>query len=718
MKKLLFIPALTFAVCCMMTACIDDNADNPTQEVQINDVSMTTDPTEDQLDVKIQGLTYVFESEYTGEGAALVRRAANRTQNLTDAKIRNIIVPGDKVESLNTEQTTALAALLVRGGSLMLVEPTAEQEIFLIAKIYTAVDNYLNSDEDNPLLDQMDYDNLEWLQNWTREEFKNTLENYDIDAADNSLEIVGWRDWKIYKSFNVHEGESYMKKLSLETSDEALQPSEQSLEYDEQVELSDYQFGLQADEAAAWMNSTGETEETRAQRAEAVRAIALLANEAEQTIDKLATAQEYFLLLGGLVTFKDGNNQINRYHKVLLKRNVWSAYSFEKKRDYYCVSQTVTLCNQDLQCGPADEGSWWNCENWDKWQAFNKANRTWQSFPRPYIYGPYLSEFKLDMYMKDLTPAIEKAAPANSTSGGETESDGVNMQLGANVGYSSSGPSAGVNGSVTWSHSVSRTSPDLQMTASTNSTNGHVGWSYRIAGPDASSTMSLAVKHGAAKDVATKELQLEHAWVWSIESNASTLNIVTDWSMVDEWLSYHDENFLLFAKLKVYEDRLRESFTNDDMKKGAEGQVADKRYSFDRIQRVTCPPRFRQTWSMSIEGDGLTGDQKTKVENYLLDHLTQYYKKSFTLSTYQQGHKKSFNGDKTTMETLDELGREVAKLVQARQTNTNVAQLLKQAGLDAGIPATGSYNIVWRNTDSDIPAGVTCDTETLTVSLK
>ena len=38
--------------------------------------------------------------------------------------------------------------------------------------------------------------------------------------------------------------------------------------------------------------------------------------------------------------------------------------------------------------------------------------------------------------------------------------------------------------------------------------------------------------------MATKEQELQQSWVWSMQSNDNSIDIVTDWTMTDEWMSY------------------------------------------------------------------------------------------------------------------------------------------------------------------------------------
>ncbi len=706
MKLLWMLVVIVFGGAMVLTSCEDDKDSEQTVEDQTTGVPMSSDQTADQLDTKIDALTYVFDATYTGEGAALVRRVVKRTQNILDPNIRNIIIHSSNVSKININEAIAISAVIIKGGSVVMVEPTPKEEVALMNKIIETADDCITGTIESELFDNLDYDNLEWLYGWAIQGTKTIMDDYNIDPDDKSLEIMGWREFLIYKSLNVHEDETYTKSMECIFTNEDGTTTTEPLTFDEKVEMTDYLFGLQADECAEWMNIPPDVEAQRAARRTAVKAISQRANESEQYIDQIATAQEYNLQIGGIVTFKDGSNTISRYHKVLINRKVWAAYSFNKKRDFYCINQTVRLYNQDLKCGPVSKGEWWNSKDWDKWKAATKDH----PMASARVYGPYLRQFGMEMYMKDEKPTIERSVPVNSTSGSETVSNGISISLGANIGFSGANPAGGVSGSVSWSHSVSRVNEDLKMTATTNTSKGTVNWQYDLNSLPKSEYKLLGADHTSARDVATKELELQQAWVWSIQSNGNSVDVVTDWTMTDEWLSY-EKTVTSFKTREFYID---EKFSNTDLK--SQKATQENHFTFDRIQRISCPPRVRENWSMTIEGDGLTGDQKTKVENFLLDHLSQYYTKSFILFSAQHGHKKAIVDGKMKLETLDELGRRVAKLKKAMEVNNNVAELFKLAGRDAGIPSTGSYKIVWRYTDDNL-YGAKYENEELTINL-
>lgn len=72
---------------------------------------------------------------------------------------------------------------------------------------------------------------------------------------------------------------------------------------------------------------------------------------------------------------------------------------------------------------------------------------------------------KCELQDGDNKVEIENYAPQNSTSGGETDTDGFTFSLGANASVSASGPQVGVNSNMAWSHTVSKVDPDLSMKA-------------------------------------------------------------------------------------------------------------------------------------------------------------------------------------------------------------------------------------------------------------
>lgn len=115
---------------------------------------------------------------------------------------------------------------------------------------------------------------------------------------------------------------------------------------------------------------------------------------------------------------------------------------------------------------------------------------------------------------------------------------------------------------------------------------------------------------------------------------------------------------------------------------------------------INCPPRYIQTWSMSVTTDA-EGTDVVRIKDYLSEQLNQYFLASSVFYTIKPDHKQAYNEGKG-VEEYDEIGRFVFAAKAAFAANDNVRDILREAGKIGGIPTTGSYTIVWRQTDPSI----------------
>jgi hypothetical protein len=186
---------------------------------------------------------------------------------------------------------------------------------------------------------------------------------------------------------------------------------------------------------------------------------------------------------------------------------------------------------------------------------------------------------------------------------------------------------------------------------------------------------------------------VEQAWVWTVAgSKSQTVTIQPTFLLQDDWLTY---------------DR---AFSHI-------GEAYAHYISIGKTRTVTpiiinCPPRYIQTWSMSVTSDA-EGADVTKIKNYLTEQLKQYFLSSSVFYTNKPDHMKSYNEGKK-VEEYDEIGRFVYVSKDAFTQNKNVKEILKEAGKVGGVPDTGSYKIVWRQTDS----GINSDSEDFTFNMQ
>ena len=96
----------------------------------------------------------------------MVRRAVNNTQDIQDSTIQNIILNASNIAKLTENELVAISALIIRGGALVMVEPTPQDEINLMEKILKTADDCINGSIESSLYDEVDYENMEWLYGW------------------------------------------------------------------------------------------------------------------------------------------------------------------------------------------------------------------------------------------------------------------------------------------------------------------------------------------------------------------------------------------------------------------------------------------------------------------------------------------------------------------------------------------------------------------------
>jgi len=666
------LSAVIFASVCLLlvTACKDDD-NNASQDGDPDTleefVEPEAEPTADAMSVTVDGLTYVFDGSYTGEGKALVARVGNRATYLAsdsdkpNEEVEHIILPNDRIADLSNAESAALVMVLAKGGSIVVATPTIDNLKTLVSRLRNVIIAYQeggNNVSAKYVVQMLNTESLDRIVMWT--------DNFDFSVY---LDSEGRGDYLSLAIFR--EEDSY-------------------LAYRETEALTDYQYGMKADQAALWMNTKEDEASLQAARWDAARMMARRAGgEAEQYVDKIAKSNDFTFDMGMQV---NGPQGYSRYHACTLTYRIWTAYSKEKNCDVYCVTQTVTAFNQDLNCGPSGERKWYNGGSWEPWKQLDRQ----VSRLRKDVYGPYMKKLYTRCELVDAgrSVKIENYAPMNSTSGGQNVTDGFSFGLGANASVSAKGPQAGVSASCTWSHSVSRFSADLSMTASP-SASGVTEWTYTAPGVEShfSKTPWKNHYHEFPRQIQVTTCTVEQAWVWTVAASESkTVTIKPTFQLQDEWLTY-DRAFSHIGQAYA-------RYINQGDSRSVTPMV------------VSCPPRYIQTWSMSVTTEA-EGADVVKIKNYLTDQLKQYFLASSVFYTDRPDHKKAYNEGKG-IEDYDEIGQFIVDAKNAFNHNDNVIEILREAGRVGGVPNTGDYTIVWRQTD----AGINSDREEYTFSMK
>ena len=554
-------------------------------------------PTEDAFEVRISRPAYVIPGVYTGEGKALVDRVSTKV-DLKDEKLEVLILSAK--HNITQEEAEIMLGLLASDGTLVFVEPELPQlDAFCrtLSSVARVADwgDYYYSDAVQRILEWADASPFEGLM---------------VGNEKDPYEIVGLRAKTLFLSQNPRENTKVKEKIIYycDIAEEGKEPNIQTspeIEMEFDLTGTDYYFGMKADEVADWINSEEPSlEEDAAEKASVTALMATRAGSGD-ALESLSKSQRIIISTNNVIKYF-----YDIVHPVSIQYDVWAAYSEDKKLDYYCVKQRVTLLNQDLNCGPADKDKWKNGSGWSLWNALEKKvddDSRWY-YPKSLcvgLMGPYMQFFELEASLENATPHVDQYYPMNNTAGGINQTESFSFTLSGNVGISGGRPAGSVGGSCTWGSSVSKFNPDLSMTAAP-SNSGLLKWSYSAPHMQAYYKWFSPHEHDTPRAIQTTACTVEHAWVWSVASEANTINLKTHLRLSDEWLTYDD-----------HRSRCTEYYIPCWLDQ-----------TFKSV--VNCPPRKTQEWTMTVSPANM------QVEAYLKEHLKDYFIPNFKLFTRKQ----------------------------------------------------------------------------------
>lgn len=138
-----------------------------------------------------------------------------------------------------------------------------------------------------------------------------------------------------------------------------------------------------------------------------------------------------------------------RSENVEVITDVWTACELEKATEYYLIRNSVVCNNQDLK---------WK-DDWDN----------------GYYKSPYFDYCETGIKVPDANPRTNDCSPQNKA-GSKTFETGITKSLSGSLGLSKDGPSAGLDGGLTWSKSSTTTIPDITVEFKPNATKNSTGW--------------------------------------------------------------------------------------------------------------------------------------------------------------------------------------------------------------------------------------------------
>jgi len=662
-------------------ACSDNNdpAVDPSDSTDIYE-EPPAQPTADAKEVMLTDKTFVFDGGYTNEGLALTGRVTTRAANLQDDDLKNIIIHGNSIAALTNTEAAQILTQMSNGVALVVIDPTSDNMKILANYLHDVIDTYTiggNNEEARHAVNQvLGSRALDHILSWTDSAIDNLFDNEQ--NKNDHISLLAFRDEDTFMAFREPHGENDI--LSVMTYDENGNEVEATtIPFVDDSEMNEYHFGIKADNLADWLNN--HDDDALSREASRLLAAQMMSTRgggtAEEYLDKITESQDYIVPVGFQLAGPSGHNP---YHECKVIYRVWTAYSGEKKCDVYCVTQEITAFNQMLHCGPTSESKWYDGSKWSAMDALDSKVK----FLSKDVYGPYMKKVTSKLTLQDgnLPVSLEEYVPQNSTTGGQNVQDGFNFSLGSSVSVKSSGPEANVSASMTWTHSVTKFAADLAMKVNA-SPDANVVWTYTGADPD-SHYRPFSNYHETAKTILANTCTLQQAWVWTVEGSTSTsVNLKSSVAIQDNWLTYALGSF---ECIPYYVSQDNKVVTNIS---------------------ILCPPRHHQTWVMTVKSNDVSADKLGEIEAYLTNKFGQYFMPTCVFSTYKPGHKKV-----TDVKNCDEIGKYVEKCVEAFNSSTG-QEILKEAAQQANMPSTGSFTIVWRQTD----LGVNSDQEEYTFKM-
>ena len=158
-NKMWWMLALLITGVTMLVSCKDDEkAVSEDEIVEDRYVETAKAPTEDQLGVMVEGRTVVVEHDYEGVGAALVKRIKNRSYDMLDPELQNVIIPAETIDDFDDEDLSVMLPLFASGGTIVVVGPTMGDLTKMASKMEDVLFKYL--------MDEMPNDSVEWMSAW------------------------------------------------------------------------------------------------------------------------------------------------------------------------------------------------------------------------------------------------------------------------------------------------------------------------------------------------------------------------------------------------------------------------------------------------------------------------------------------------------------------------------------------------------------------------
>lgn len=433
-----FIALTAIGMCGALTSCSDDNVNGKTENAE-NILDQIPLPTADQLSEKYNEKAVIIGSDRSDLNACLVNRM-QLTSNTISADAKAIIFTKNHNAKLSTSDIENLIKAYNNNASVIIVEPASKKDNADLAQQITVAFKELeakgvNTDDAHDLAFRI----------------KN-ISNSEMPNISNHVDAIAIRKHALYIMRDLDEqADSAAQNITLSQTDEQGNTTETKVEGQDYTPTA-YQYGQSADMLVKWLKEADTDEQSlKAHRR------AITTRSISTQLEELMSAQKVTIheCVGpSRVLERTMNYELNFY--------IYPTHKFDTNEDYYFIRLEPKFHASELGC-PTGQRDWIKAskEPYDDSGSNYWNENSW--------YGPYmrksLIKVSLDTKNNEEVSVLE-ARPTTTTDGSHSYTSGTSFSLGGDIGLSTTGPSGGINASVSMSQSYSHSEPNLTITHS------------------------------------------------------------------------------------------------------------------------------------------------------------------------------------------------------------------------------------------------------------
>lgn len=595
-----------------LSACTDKDDTAGGENVEYVETPDETQPTEDQLAVKVtEDLPTAVLGDF-GEGstgAALVKRLPAVTDHI-GPETRLVLVPGSMFDGngMSADDIDALVRLSLEGGYLAIERPTAQQ-LFNFGVLYVA--KLIE-------LQQLQYEETFDLSSETAaaaaarsqmlERFQTRQANIQQmattrAAGDNLNDVVA--EMIIYGPTDYFMQQPFMDEMTAYVHTEDGDGNTTAAQaVTTKQERTAHISGTLADAAAEWLNASVAKHQESAPRRAMRRA-------GGSAINDIMDASEEFTY-NEAIDWRNSKNETWHYtDRVNMIVRSWGVHNMESNKDFYYLKQDVTLRMGNekgwMIFHPTSGEDYWfgatNYGSYDHWYG---------SFLSQYITSINLTgsgSIRLEASKPDTDNNTSSTSVSVGSSSSKTETLGMTWG-----GTASASPGVSVGGSYSWgttngtsfSLSTSQTSKDLHGVKNTSGT--QVTWTYKGTLPQFSQPKvgdTWYYKHTTAADILTNDCDIANEICWSVANPSGQYTFSITSQPQTAALLYSYKSGSKGNRPSTYEYTTTQTSNHS--------------------QQLIQPNRAMQTWRMSITVDEWEGAEVAGAREYLQDEVRKQF---------------------------------------------------------------------------------------------